>query len=175
MFKQSLSGLMKGFFQNIEKQPSLGELHYLISKVVSKNAEQMLPCKLWLKAEETFFKDLFLASGGGLFPPLPWVFTLLHNDPASGSLWKTPDSNPGPLPQKSGATTSPEETITVREAIFGRANYSNQIVYLFQFLLLHQIENAEFAIIERFLLRQNVFKHEILINITKSKNCKFLV
>ncbi|WP_375333108.1 hypothetical protein [Candidatus Tisiphia endosymbiont of Psammoecus bipunctatus] len=33
--------------------------------------------------------------------------------------------------------------------------------------IIHQIENAEFAIIERFLLRQNVFMHEILINITK--------
>ncbi|WP_367364262.1 hypothetical protein [Candidatus Tisiphia endosymbiont of Nedyus quadrimaculatus] len=31
----------------------------------------------------------------------------------------------------------------------------------------HQIENAEFAIIERFLLKQNVLMHEILINITK--------
>ena len=88
---------MKGFFQNIEKQPSLGELHYLISKVVSKNAEQMLPCKLWLKAEET-------------------ITIIITSD-----------------------------------------------------------KNAEFAIIEIFLLRQNVFKHEILINITKSINCKFLV
>ncbi|WP_341753691.1 hypothetical protein [Candidatus Tisiphia endosymbiont of Dioctria rufipes] len=33
--------------------------------------------------------------------------------------------------------------------------------------IIHQIENAEFAIIERFLLKQNVFMHEILINITK--------
>lgn len=33
--------------------------------------------------------------------------------------------------------------------------------------IIHQIENAEFAIIERFLLQQNVFMHEILINITK--------
>ncbi|MCC8417754.1 MAG: hypothetical protein LN588_04605 [Rickettsia endosymbiont of Bryobia graminum] len=33
--------------------------------------------------------------------------------------------------------------------------------------ILHQIENAEFAIVEKFLLKRNSFQHEILINITK--------
>ncbi len=33
--------------------------------------------------------------------------------------------------------------------------------------ILHQIENAEFAIVEKFLLKKNSFLHEVLINITK--------
>ncbi|XVN43452.1 MAG: hypothetical protein RCG15_04085 [Candidatus Rickettsia vulgarisii] len=33
--------------------------------------------------------------------------------------------------------------------------------------ILHQIENTEFAIVEKFLLKKNSFQHEILINITK--------
>ena len=41
----------------------------------------------------------------GRFPSLPWDF--LHKSQwscsALGSLWEMPDSNPGPLPQKSGA------------------------------------------------------------------------
>ena len=32
-------------------------------------------------------------------PSLPWDFTVLHNDTTLGSLWKMPDSIPGPLPQ----------------------------------------------------------------------------
>ncbi|WP_375327378.1 hypothetical protein [Candidatus Tisiphia endosymbiont of Nemotelus uliginosus] len=33
--------------------------------------------------------------------------------------------------------------------------------------ILHQIENAEFAIVEKFLLKRSAFLHEVLINITK--------
>lgn len=33
--------------------------------------------------------------------------------------------------------------------------------------ILHQIENAEFAIVEKFLLKRSAFFHEVLINITK--------
>ena len=51
-----------------------------------------------------FFYYLFFAPGVG-FPLYPEIF--VHYSQwfcsASGSLWEMPDSNPGPLPQKSGA------------------------------------------------------------------------
>ncbi|MCC8398648.1 MAG: hypothetical protein LN569_05120 [Rickettsia endosymbiont of Labidopullus appendiculatus] len=36
--------------------------------------------------------------------------------------------------------------------------------------MIHQIENTEFAIVERFILQRNTFMHEVLINITKHIN-----
>ncbi len=36
--------------------------------------------------------------------------------------------------------------------------------------MIHQIENSEFTIVERFLLQRNTFMHEVLINITKHIN-----
>lgn len=36
--------------------------------------------------------------------------------------------------------------------------------------MIHQIENTEFAIVERFVLQRNTFMHEVLINITKHIN-----
>ncbi len=36
--------------------------------------------------------------------------------------------------------------------------------------MIHQIENTEFVIVERFLLQRNSFMHEVLINITKHIN-----
>ncbi|WP_341756260.1 MULTISPECIES: hypothetical protein [unclassified Candidatus Tisiphia] len=37
-------------------------------------------------------------------------------------------------------------------------------------IMIHQIENTEFAIVERFLLQRNSFMHEVLINIIKHIN-----
>ena len=47
----------------------------------------------------------FFASGVGGFPLYPEIFYFITHwsCSASGSLWEMPDSNPGPLPQKSGA------------------------------------------------------------------------
>ena len=61
---------------------------------------------LWLKTPLYFkyylFRSFFCQRGR--FPSLPWDF--LHfsqwSCSASGSLWEMPDSNPVPLPQKSG-------------------------------------------------------------------------
>ena len=55
-------------------------------------------CYARYSSELIFLLNIFLASGG----TLPWDFTVLHNDPAA-PLWEMPDSNTGPLPQKSGA------------------------------------------------------------------------
>ena len=51
-----------------------------------------------------FFNYLFLASRGR-FPSFVWDFYNISqwSCSASGSLWEMPDSNPGPLPQKSVA------------------------------------------------------------------------
>ena len=52
----------------------------------------------------TFFIIFFFAPGVG-FPLYPEIFVLYSQwfCSASGSLWEMPDSNPGPLPQKSAA------------------------------------------------------------------------